>query len=48
VTPNLSVRGGYQAIYVAGLAEAASGLNTFPRGNDAFLHGSPAGAQLAW
>jgi hypothetical protein len=45
---HFSARGGYQLLYLTGLAQAPAQLGGFDRSGDVFLHGPMAGLELNW
>jgi hypothetical protein len=45
---HLSLRGGYQLLYVAGLGLAPNQLAGYSHGSDLFLQGPSAGLELSW
>ncbi len=47
-TPSFSLRGGYQLLYVSGLALAPAQLRTFDNFNGVLLHGPSAGLTYQW
>ena len=48
VTGHISAHGGYQLLYVNGLALGPNQLGAFDHSGDMFLHGPTAGLELAW
>jgi hypothetical protein len=47
INDNFALRGGYQLLYLAGVALASQQLGGFSHGGDVFLHGPSAGLELS-